>query len=356
MPQRSQFKIEPSGSVPYHLGSPEQGSRMESFRDLLALDVVDDVLHCIRVQSIVYSRSIIGAPWGFWVNAKAVGSFTLVREGGCWLEVEGVDKGIWLERGEAAVLPYGHAHSYRDDPSSKPIPLIDLLVLHPLDPADSTMRFGGPGEKTVLICGAYWFEERKTNPLLAALPIVIHIGSGDKAANPSIGAAMEAIEAEVVNTRPGSHTVVARWAEILFLHALRLYIEKESRSNVGWISALRDPHISRVLSAMHRAPERSWSIAQLASDAGMSRSAFAERFSALVGETPMHYLTRLRMNKAAGLLKLNRAKLVNIAEAVGYESETAFNKAFKRWVGVSPGAYRESSVDLVAMAMSSRAQ
>ncbi len=326
---------------------------MEPLESSPAHHVLDDVLGSVRLQSIVYCRSVVQAPWGFSVIAKSVGSFTIVNKGGCWLEIEDENLEIWLSAGDFVVLPHGHAHSYRDAPTSTAIPITELLASHPIDPRDSTMRFGGDGQQSVIVCGAYLFEERKTNPLLQSLPVVIHVRASEVSASPPLSAALDAIEAEVVNNRPGSHTIVARWAEILFLHAVRIHIDRKQGA-VNWISGLRDPQISRALSAMHRAPERAWSISQLANDVGMSRSAFAGRFSEIVGETPMHYLTLLRMNKAASLLKLDGTKLLNIAEAVGYESETSFSKAFKRWVGVSPGAYRDTTINIVALAMSSR--
>jgi AraC-like DNA-binding protein len=190
------------------------------------------------------------------------------------------------------------------------------------------------------LCGAFDFEHRGGHPLFDLLPRVLHI---PHAAGHSFDAILSLMAIEAESARPGKETVLRRLADILFIEVLRHWVDRQGAETRGWLGALRDPHIGQSLALIHGQPERAWAVKTLASEAALSRSAFAARFSALVGEPPLQYLTRWRMRMAARLLRTQSLGIAEVAQRVGYASEVAFSKAFKRELGVAPGAYRRQS-------------
>src|SRR5207253_4752553 len=205
------------------------------------------------------------------------------------------------------------------------------------------VRHGGGGAETALICGSFRFEGSRTHPLLSVLPPLIHIqGDGGASSRTTewLSTTLRFLAAEARHPRPGAETLISRLTDVVFVQALRAWIESQPEGVGGWLGALRDRQIAAALGQIHRQPERDWSVARLASTVGMSRSSFAARFTALVGEAPLAYLTRWRMHLAGELLRGRDLSVSEIAGRVGYESEAAFSKAFKREAGISPGAYR----------------
>jgi AraC-like DNA-binding protein len=305
------------------------------------MDVLTDVLETVRVTAACSGRLELGSPWGVRIPASDDAGFHVVSHGHCHLEVEGVGGVRQLAAGDVVALPRGHAHTLRDAEGSPVLGPDELFAVSPCA-AGAVLRAGGSGAKTVLLSGRFRFTDPQNNPLLAALPSVIHL-AGDAARNtPWLETTLGFIASEAASERPGAATVISRLADILFIHIVRGYLVSVPQPTTGWLGALAHGQIGAVLGLIHQNPERQWTVANLASEVGMSRSAFASHFARLVGEPPLHYVTRWRMAKATGLLRDGSASLSEVARRVGYDSETAFSKAFKRSVGRSPGAYRRA--------------
>ena len=315
------------------------------------MDVLTDVLQTVRVKTACYGRLEAGAPWGIRVPGDDDAKFHVVLAGSCRLEVADAEP-LELRSGDLVALPHGHEHVLRDGSDSMVINLQSVLSCNAEGGNGEharQLRVGGSGPVTTLVSGCISFEDRRNNPLLAVLPPVIPLLGEAGRAVPWLESTLQFIACEASSRRPGAQTVISRLADILFIQIVRGHLAalgEASDDGPGWLGALAEPQIGAALSLVHQRPEQSWTVASLAQRVGMSRSAFASRFTRLVGEPPLHYVTRWRMQKAAGLLREGRSTLAEIAEQVGYESETAFSKAFKRAVGSSPGAYRRAARNL----------
>jgi AraC-like DNA-binding protein len=202
------------------------------------------------------------------------------------------------------------------------------------------LRHGGDGARTVLACGGVRFEDPAAHPLVALMPDVLHIRASDDGQGNLLRQMLDAMGTEALNPRPGGTTVMLRLADILVIHAVRSWLDSGAEERTGWLGALRDPQVGRALVLMHRQPERDWTVATLAAGVHMSRSVFSDRFTALVGAPPLLYLTRWRMHLASRWLREERTSLAEVASRLGYESEPSFSRAFKRHIGVAPGAVR----------------
>jgi len=308
------------------------------------MDVLTDVLEAIHFKSVVHGRLELTAPWGFQLDFGQPG-FYVVTRGSCWLAVDGENEPIQLAGGDFVLLPKGQAHVVLDSPQTKAVPISE--VLGPADGADGdcktcgVLHHGGGGALTVLVGGCFQFDGAR-NPLLDSLPPVIHVKGDRDSTVRWFETTLQFVACEMAAERPGSQTVVSRLADILFVQAVRAYLAQSGAEAKGWLSALEDPHIGAALSLIHEKPEEAWTVETLAARVAMSRSAFAARFMQLVEEPPLTYLTRWRMDKARRLLRAGSASVGEIAARVGYDAEAAFSKAFKRWVGVPPGAYRRA--------------
>src|SRR5450755_2141933 len=303
------------------------------------MDVLTDVLETVRVVAACYGRLEATAPWGIRVRASEDAKFHVVLSGHARLLVDGTDEPIELSEGDIVALPHGHAHSLIDDPSIVAQPLEELLVCRARGDG-SILRVGGGGKASTIVSGRFRFEDRRNNPLLSVLPSVItlrgEMGKSVRWLEPTL----KFIACEAASGRPGSQTVIARLADVLFIQIVRGHLASLPANGSGWLSALADTQIGAALGHIHQNPEQDWTVQSLASKVAMSRSAFASRFMRLVGEPPLSYVTRWRMQKAAGMLREGKRTLAEVASQVGYDSEAAFSKAFKRAVGSAPGAYR----------------
>src|SRR5215469_413149 len=319
---------------------PDEGENVMEPLTHFQEDVLADVIGSIHLQSTLYCRAKMGAPWGFRVSRREVATFHLVTAGTCWLTVEGIDKPVPLTEGHLVILPHGHAHTMTDHPETPVTRLEDLISMQPKG-KDGTFSSGGRGAGTTLVCGGLQLEDHMTNPLFAILPAYIHIRSQNRQAIPWLRAIVELVKSEARANRLEAETVIARLSEILFIKAVRAYISTIGDGNAGWLGALKDPQIGQALALVQHRPGESWTVESLASHVSLSRSAFSAKFKQLVGEAPMQYITRVRLTKAAALLRTQPATLVEVALSVGYDSEVAFSKAFKRYFGIAPGAYRQ---------------
>ena len=304
-------------------------------------DPLGETLHSLRLTGTLYSRAELTAPWGVELPPfEDCMMFHVVTSGHCWLEVDG-DEPRLLQQGSLALVPHGNGHCIRKSPEDNTVPLFDIPVEQISDRYE-IMHHGGSGELTQLTCGVVRFDQVAGKQLIALLPKVLQIdGWGDHEAS-WIQSTLRFIANEARELRPGGETVITHLADILIIQAIRSWIDSAPEAERGWLAALRDNHIGRALATIHREPEKNWTVATLAKEVGMSRSGFSARFTNLVGESAMRYLTQWRMQLARVQLQKTSDSLSVLAERLGYQSEVAFCRAFKRVFGVSPGSVRHT--------------
>ena len=302
-------------------------------------DAIDALLRDLRVSSTVFCRSTLSAPWGFGVHARGLAAFHVVTAGGCWLQVDEDGEPRPLRAGDLLILPRGNTHWLRDDPGSPTLWLEDLLAQDPVD-AELRLRSGGGGTITELLCGAFALEGSGQHPLLSALPSVIVVSGNGERPPPWLSATLDLVSLEVRAPGAGGAVVVERLSEVLLAQALRIALLELRATEHLEPELLNDRGIAPAVRAIHEHPEHTWSLGELAGLCAMSRSAFASRFRALTGDSPIRYVTRCRLTRAARQLRTNEATLAQIALLAGYESEFSFSRAFKRAFGSAPRAYR----------------
>jgi AraC-like DNA-binding protein len=310
---------------------------------LKSIDPLGEALHVLRMRGTFYSRCEFSAPWGL-ILPPMPGSmmFHVVTSGRCWLEVEGEDPRL-LQPGDLGLVPHGEGHRLASEPG---VPGVDLFQTPREDVSDhyEVIRMGGGGTPTNLVCGTVSFDHPAAHHLIGLLPKVISVDGWRSSETEWIASTLRFMAAEARERRPGGETVITRLADILVIQAIRAWIEQDPAAQTGWLRALRDKQIGHAIALIHRDPARQWTVASLATEVAMSRSAFAARFTALVGEPAMHYVARWRMHIAHTWLKEEDATLSELALRLGYRSEAAFSRAFKRFVGVAPGAVRRGVV------------
>lgn len=300
------------------------------------MDVLTDVLNTLEVKGWVSSRRELVPPWRYDFAQSKDSVFHVMTQGGAILQIAGEDELIRLEDGDVILFPTGHPHSLYDDPAS---PLTRHVQLD-YDPQRTTqvVYSDGEGAKPLLLCGAFHFAYPHDFPLLHRLPRLIHIRGTQGRLEQGFEDIVRLIARESASQRSGAEVMLRRLTELLFIQVIRLWIDQQAEA-VSWAGALRDEPISAALGLIHQSPERKWTVKELAEAAVLSRSAFSARFTELVGEPPLTYLTRWRMLRATRLLK-NEVRMETIADMLGYESEAAFRKAFKREIGLPPAQYR----------------
>jgi AraC-like DNA-binding protein len=301
-------------------------------------DLVTDILRSITLKTVVFGRAVLRAPWGLHVDLPGRAVFHIVLRGQCWMRANDVNS-VPLTLGDTVLFPKADAHDMNDHPSTPIRPLQELLINHPMTP-DRRFCYGGKGPQTTMLCGAFQLDDPRLNLMGLLLPPFLHIPAGGGKASAQLRALTRCIETELKVSRPGEQAIVTRMAEAFLLRAIRDYVSSSSHGDRGLPVILRDPSIARVLGLIHQRPEHPWTVDALASEANLSRSGFAARFKTRVGLTPQSYLQRYRFSKAVQLLRSTDAKVYEIAQRVGYDSEASFSKAFKRLMGQPPGAYR----------------
>ena len=266
-------------------------------------------------------------------------AFHIMLDGWCWAQLaDESEPPIRMEAGDAVIFPDGEGHYMGQELGKRAQPNMELYY-RPLDKQLPFVinEFGGAGEPARFVCGYLGCDARPFNPILDALPRMLHVRAsttGGIMTNDLIRIAL----AEHEQPRAGGETILSKLSELMFLQAVRQYIDELPPESTGWLSGLRDRHISTALRHMHAKPEENWTLEMLARESGMSRSAFAE----IMGVPPMQYLSNWRLQRAARLLEQPSISIAQAAAAVGYESEAAFNRAFKKQVGLPPGAWRRS--------------
>jgi AraC-like DNA-binding protein len=304
-------------------------------------DPLGEVLHLLRLNGAFYCRSELTAPWGVEMPPfEERMMFHVITAGECWLEVEG-EEPHRLQRGSLALLPHGQGHIVRSHPKEAALPLFDIPVERVSDRYD-IMRHGGDGELTQLTCGLVRFDHVAGQQLISLLPRVLQIDTQEAEEGSWLQITLRFIAREAKELRPGGETVITHLADILIIQAIRSWLDSSPAANQGWLAALRDKQIGKALALIHREPVRGWSVDSLAKEVGMSRSGFSARFTNLVGDSVMRYLTQWRMRLARGQLLENGEPVAVVADRLGYQSEAAFCRAFKREFGLSPGAIRST--------------
>ncbi len=302
-------------------------------------DPLGDALHVLRMNGAYYCRSELTAPWGLDLPAmNGYMWFHVVTHGRCWLETPGSEPHL-LEPGAFALVPHGEGHILRSEPTAAARPVIDLPIEQVSDRYE-VLRYGGGGMPTIMICGAVRFDHPAARDLVGLMPDMICVDPPGSLESEWMHTTLRLIASEAKALQPGGETVITRLCDVLIVQAIRGWISDDSTARRGWIGALHDPEIGRAISLVHRDPARAWTVESLAHEVALSRSAFAARFSELVGESPMAYVTRWRMQVARGWLRDSDVTVSQVAMRLGYGSEAAFNRAFKRIVGVPPGAVK----------------
>lgn len=296
------------------------------------MDFVSEVFRSGHGGAILLSRCDYFGPWGVQVGGSPCIGIHYVEHGRCWLRLEGADP-TELRQGDVALLPHGTAHILSDHPE-RPAVALETFLKEP-----SPRNGGAPNARVVCAAQPVDADLRQKHPLMRELPRVVHRSSADIQSSPSLAPCLSLLLQELRSARPGRAALVELLLQTLLVYVVRQWLDEQPRPS-GWASALRDGRIALALEAMHKMPEAAWTVESLAEVAGMSRAAFARRFRTLADEGPLSYLTRLRLSRAAQLLRNTDEGLSSIAGQVGYTSEFAFSRAFKREVGASPSKYR----------------
>lgn len=315
------------------------------------MDALSETLRVVRLTGAIFINGRFTAPWCYLSpsaesaapllepGAEKIVIFHLITEGECFVELCD-EPPVRLSAGDAVLFPRGDAHRMASAPGvppAKPGRLAELLSRRP-----GYIRYGGGGAPTRLVCGYLACEARLARLLLAGLPRIVKVSVRGSNAGVWLEASVRYALAEARSPRPGGAGVLAKLAEVLFIEVLRLYVGEQGAQGTGWLAGLRDRIVGAALNALHERPAHPWTLDELARAAGTSRSVLAERFQAVVGTAPMQYLTQWRMLLAANLLSRSNAPLARIAEDVGYQTDTAFSRAFRREYGAPPAAWRRA--------------
>ena len=303
------------------------------------MDVLTEVMDLVRTKGQLYGRLELTAPFGLEFPAGK-GICLIVTRGACVLGVDELPL-TPLVGGDFVFLPAPNTYSLRDTPRTR-LRSVQAVMTPEAFQRSRLIRYGGGGAPTSVVAGCFTFASPESDLLVKHFPPIIHLPASGPSATPWFQSTLQCIAAETAQDLPGSAAIVDRLAEVLFVQAMRSRIESSLLSgSPSWLRALGDSRIGEALRLMHLEPARAWTVPSLARRVSMSRSAFAARFRAHVGETPLEHLTQWRMVRAARLMRESRGmKLAAIAAAVGYESESSFGKVFRRVMGISPGQYR----------------
>lgn len=318
--------------------------------DPASADLLSDLLGRMHLSGAVMFSTEFREPWGL-VSPPACDlarmlpfrtehliPFHIVAEGGCWLEIKAREP-VWLEAGDAVLLPYGDVHALHGHEAAARVPTAQLLP-----PAPWTgllrVRHGGDGAATRLICGFVQCDELLFHPLLRHLPVLMHVSPAHGPVGDWLAGTIRHTAEEATRADPGGHSMLPRLTELMFVEILRQHMQTLSADEVGWFAAVNDPVVGPALKRLHAAPLEDWNVERLARQVGVSRTVLAARFKHFLDLPPMHYLTYWRLQLAAQHLKATDAPMKGIADQAGYESEAAFSRAFKRCFGLPPADWR----------------
>jgi AraC family transcriptional regulator, alkane utilization regulator len=316
------------------------------------MDALSDVLRVVRLRGGVFLHAEFAAPWcvstylgeeeriALTKGAEHLVLYHYVVEGRLLAQVPG-EPPVAIEAGEVVILPHNHVHLLGSTLDLPPVPTRQVLRVTP-GGGFWTARHGGNGERTRIVCGFLGCDRLDGNPLTETLPPLLRFDIRQGSAAAWMRSSLEFAADEIAANRAGSETVLAKLSELLFIETLRRYVEDLPDEQTGWLAGLKDPFVSRALSLLHSRIAYEWTVDSLGREVGLSRSALTDRFVRLIGEPPMRYLARWRIQIAAHQLRNSDMPLARIGEQVGYESEAAFNRAFKRSFGVPPATWRNN--------------
>lgn len=303
------------------------------------MDPLSDILGSLRFESSILCRAKLGAPWGLYTRGASSAVFHAILEGACWVKHPPDGAARRLSRGDLVLVSHGDAHVMCDSPDTVPVPIASLLEGRPGGPM-SCIAHGGDGTPCSILCGTFRLEHGAANELLSLLPPLVIVSRGETSTVEWFDTTVALIARELAAGQSGVETIVSRLTDVLVVQVLRAAATSLPSEAAGWLAAVQNEQIGRALALVHRRPDEKWSAESLASAVGMSRSVFFDKFTKLVGESPVQYLTRWRMYTAADLLKHGDLSNAELADRVGYGSEDAFAKVFKKHLGVTPGEFK----------------
>lgn len=327
----------------------------------MSQDTLSDLLRSVHLRGVLFFHvDCVEEPWvveapmasmiksAIMPDSEHLMEYHVLIQGSCWAGVVG-DIPVEMHQGDVIVFPHGDAHVVSSIPGLRAEPDIDFYAQArpPQLPFMLNQNKGSANSPKVLqpfqtniLCGFFGCDSRPFNPLLASLPKMIHMRASDINTDNWIANFSNLAKAESTGKRPGGEAVLERMSEMMFIDLLRDYLEKLPDEHSSWLAGLRDRYIGRVLSLIHEQPAKEWTLDQMASKVGLSRSAFHERFVRFIGLTPIQYLSNWRMQIASRLLTQSNATIASVAVEIGYDSEAAFSRAFKRLLGVPPSVWR----------------
>ena len=300
------------------------------------MDVLSEILVSMRLVSSVISRGRFTAPWAVRTSGARGALFHVVMEGRCWLRDGPTGEQVELNRGDLVLLSHGGAHVMCDSPGTSP----EVSVMELASGRGARVEHGGGGDVTSILCGSFRLDHAAGSTLLSALPPVVMVSRGTTPVVEWFDSTLCLVESTMDSGEPGSEAVASRLLDVLFAQLLRSCAA--SLPATGWLAAVQDPQVGRALALIHREPGARWTVESLARRAGLSRSVFFERFTALLGEPPAKYLARWRVMTGADLLRRSPVDLGTLASQLGYGSEDAFSRTFKRHYGLTPREFRKA--------------
>ncbi len=300
------------------------------------MDILSDLMKALHLKSVVYFKHHFCSPWGMDASKSAFAQFHVIVRGRCLLKLEGTNP-ITLYGGDMVLLPHGTPHQIMDDLKTKCLPgkqTVEKII-------QGEQVFDGDEVNSTLICGHYELDQSVDHPFYQSLPKLIHLKNIDLTETSGLNSIINLIIQETQSDKLGATTVSTKLAEVLFIKVIRHYLESNSDGN-SFLNALKDRKIQEVLNLIHQSPEENWSLNRLSRKVGISRTLLANKFRELVGETPMKYLFKWRMQMAKQLLQNTDQTTLEISSNIGYQSETAFNRAFKAHFNLTPHKFKAS--------------
>lgn len=324
-------------SLTLHNLAEKKGTRIEGSGR--SQDPLASLLNMVRMQSVFYTHSELSAPWGFELPPIAESlMFHLIVEGSCFVNIAGEQ--IQLEKGDYLMLPHGRGHKMYDQPGSACPGFFDLPV-QSLSEHFETLAYGGSGPKTTLLCGAVSLNNPVAGRLLAMMPSMIKISAHSDDMTQHLQQLFLMLADETIHENVGGEVVITRLADILVILAIRAWLASVKEQDHGWLGAMADAGLRKAILAIHQFPDQAWTVESLAAEAGMSRTSFSEKFKKMLGETPLSYLTKWRMDLAKDKLLFTEESVLSIALSLGYQSEAAFSRAYKKISGRAPSHTRK---------------